>query len=192
MESIYSPLLNIEALEADSAPTFVIKLGSRPIPFDFIFCNDAFRNNKVSFRQYILADESDAILFRSWAQALGPNKPFHKFFNYRWSAVRAGKDGLWKVVRAFGEIENQGGLGDAITPENQEEVDQCSRSSSQEQLIEAQRRDRKISLPTMPRPTLAIRMESLQMMMEISDVGVFEFDTHGKLLHANEAWYRMW
>jgi hypothetical protein len=28
-------------------------------------------------------------------------------------------------------------------------------------------------------------------MMEMSDVGVFEYNTAGQLLHGNEAWYKL-
>ena len=187
-EPSHPPVPNLETLEADPAPTFVIKISSTPLPFELLFCNNAFRNAKIPFRQDVLAQDLDALLFRSWAQALGGHRPIFEFANQRWSAVRAGRDGGWKVVRAFEPIPEKQNLPSDIITERQQEEDRGLNTEPSIDTAEARRLKRENALRNMPRMD---QLESLQLMMEISDVGVFEFDITGRLLHANEAWYRM-
>jgi hypothetical protein len=62
---------------------------------------------------------------------------------------------------------------------------------SKAQLMSELKRERAVSLRNIPYTSLHARWESIQTMMEMSDVGVFEYNAEGKLLHANEAWYRL-
>ncbi|KAI4707101.1 hypothetical protein J4E89_008040 [Alternaria sp. Ai002NY15] len=186
-------LLDLEDLESDAAPLFVIKAGETALGFEFIFCNEAFR--RLPLCNSILAEERASLLFRSWAQALGEYKPRYEFGGHVWTAELAGRNGGFKLVRATGSDAQQQGA-----PSLEEEADDddhltMSRAPvftrSKAQLINDLKRDRSISLKNIPYTNLHARWESIQTMMEMSDVGVFEYNAEGKLLHANEAWYRL-
>ncbi|KAL1598606.1 hypothetical protein SLS60_007746 [Paraconiothyrium brasiliense] len=49
----------------------------------------------------------------------------------------------------------------------------------------------RVPLGGFPTANVVARWESLQTMMGMTDVGVFEYLPSGKLIHANEAWYRL-
>lgn len=81
-DSSYANPLNLERLEFDPAPCFVVRTGQTTRPFELIFCNEALR--VLPARNLILADDKAALLFRSWAQALGDFKPHHEFDGRIW------------------------------------------------------------------------------------------------------------
>ncbi len=186
-------ILDLEDLESDTAPLFVIKASEIALGFDFLFCNEVFR--RLRLRSSILAEDRAALLFRSWAQALGDYKPRYEFGGRIWMAEMAGRNGGWKVVRA-----TEPDMQQQDPPALEEETDENDHTSigrtpvftrSKAQLMSELRRDRKVSLKNIPFTNLHARWESIQTMMEMSDVGVFEYNSEGKLLHANEAWYRL-
>jgi PAS domain-containing protein len=186
-------LLDLEDLESDTAPLFVIKAAEIALEFEFLFCNEAFR--KFRLRNSILAQDRAALLFRSWAQALGDYKPRYAFGGRVWTAELSGRNGGWKVVRATESVAQQD-----PPPLEEEENDHDHHSTgrtpfftrSKAQLMSELKRDRTVSLRNISYTNLHARWESIQTMMEMSDVGVFEYNAEGKLLHANEAWYRLW
>ncbi|KAL1800773.1 hypothetical protein ACET3X_001115 [Alternaria dauci] len=186
-------LLDLEELEYDAAPLFVIRAEEITLGFEFLFCNEAFR--KLHLRNSILAKDRAALLFRSWAQALGEYKPQYDFGGLVWTAETSGRNGNWKVVRAKEFDAKQQDL--ALSEKEADDGDHLGTgripvfTRSKAQLISELKRDRAVSLRNIPYTSLHARWESIQTMMEMSDVGVFEYNAEGKLLHANEAWYRL-
>ncbi|KAF1843299.1 uncharacterized protein K460DRAFT_432912 [Cucurbitaria berberidis CBS 394.84] len=195
-EPIHSLRLDLAILEADFMPIFIIKTGSKALDFDIVFCNAAFRTN--NFPMSVQAEDRSALLFRSWAQALGNFKPRYEFLCSIWFAEVAGATGGWKLIRMievvskhqdFGTNEciKRAGLEDASAMLG---LSPSYRRSTQE-FMEDVELDRPVLLRSIPRTNLSARWEGIQTMMEMSDVGVFEYNAEGKLLHANEAWYRL-
>ncbi|CAN9133276.1 unnamed protein product [Alternaria alternata] len=186
-------LLDLEELESDPAPLFVIRAGEITLGFEFLFCNEAFR--KLHLRNSILAQDRAALLFRSWAQALSEYKPRYDFGGLVWTAEISGRNGSWKVVKARELDTNQ--QDSASLEKEADDNDDLSMgripvfTRSKAQLMSELKRERAVSLRNIPYTSLHARWESIQTMMEMSDVGVFEYNAEGKLLHANEAWYRL-
>ncbi|CAN9475438.1 unnamed protein product [Alternaria alternata] len=186
-------LLDLEELESDPAPLFVIRAGEITLGFEFLFCNEAFR--KLHLRNSILAQDRAALLFRSWAQALSEYKPRYDFGGLVWTAEISGRNGSWKVVKARELDANQ--QDSASLGKEADDNDDLSMgripvfTRSKAQLMSELKRERAVSLRNIPYTSLHARWESIQTMMEMSDVGVFEYNAEGKLLHANEAWYRL-
>ena len=185
--------LDLVELESDTAPLFVIKVNEIALGFDLVFCNEVFR--KLDLRSSVLAEERGSLLFRSWAQALGEYKSTYEFRGRFWTAALAGRNGGWKVVRA-----SESNIQQQDPPALKEEADDDDYISigrtpvftrSKAQLISELKRDRTVSLRNIPFTNLNARWESIQTMMEMSDVGVFEYNSEGRLLHANEAWYKL-
>jgi PAS domain-containing protein len=186
-------LLDLEDLEFDTAPLFVIRNSELALEFDFLFCNEAFR--KLRLRDVILAQDKAALLFRSWAQTLGYFKPRYEFGGRVWQADVAGRSGGCKIITVM-ESDTEEKDRQALDEEANEEEGMGSGRTpvftrSKTQLAGELKRDKAISLITLPHANLNARWESIQSMMEMSDVGVFEYNPEGKLLHANEAWYRL-
>lgn len=189
--------LDLDILEDDPIPTFVIKIGQDALKFAFAFCNEAFR------REGLVAQTEEqnrtAILFRSWAQALGDYKPYHDFQGRRWVAQEAGKHQSWKVVRAAETVQEENVDEAATTPESEKEAVVKSNVTnwgrvyhrSKDEILRDMKINKSVLVDTLPRTNLTARWEGLQTMMEMSDVGVFEYNPEGKLIHANEAWYRL-
>lgn len=183
--------LSLDFLEADPAPTFVVKVGNGAgaVAFELLFCNAAFRNER-GLRGGVLADERAAMLFRAWAQAGDYCKSRWEFGGCVWSARVAGVDGDWKVVRAV-EV----GLGEQpFRDQNGRNTDvpigtgrRLIKRQSTGCLLEKVSQSLAVPLQSLPR----VNWGSIQRMMERSDVGVFEYDPSGKLIHANEAWYSL-
>lgn len=189
--------LDLEALEDDPAPTFVIRIGQSAVEFAFIFCNEAFRNQ--GFKQRVRESKRPALLFRSWAQALGDYKPQHDFAGRRWFSQEAGRDKSWKIVRAEQMSPQQETESNATMKEPEKEavvkadVGNWGRvyHRSKDEILQEMKDNKSIRGQSTPRTNLTARWEGLQTMMEMSDVGVFEYNTEGKLVHANKAWYRL-
>lgn len=189
----HSRLLDLEELESEKTPLFVIKIGEITPEYDIAFCNQPFR--ALDLRGPILAQGREALLFRSWTLALGDFKPEYYFFSRRWVVEYAGRSGSWKIIRAIS----------SETPEKDqqsldEKANRNDHSSNDRGLISSRSRtdlDKQVkpekpkSLKSLPTTNLNARWESIQTMMEMSDVGVFEYNSSGKLMHANEAWYRL-
>jgi hypothetical protein len=174
-----SSLLNLDDLEADSAPTFVIKVGAYIVNFELLFCNESFR--RAGLRETVLADGRQNILFRSWAQTVGMAKPKFEFAGREWTATVAGTKEDWKVVQAVpSEVDARGHHTWLPTRKAQSRrlSGNCLKNTGRDSL-------------RIPSTMIHTRYDSLRTMMDMSDVGVFEYSPEGKLIHANDAWYRL-
>ena len=192
-----SSALDLEILELDPSPTFVIGAGESALEFEFIYCNKAFRHQDLKKR--VEEQERPAFLFRSWAQAVGAYNPHHDFAERRWYAQEVGTDLSWKIVRVVENLSGQEVIPVNSTPEMQKKAAAKAKNSnctrvyrrSKDELLYTINGDSPALGGTMPRANLTARWEGLQTMMEMSDVGVFEYNMEGKLIHANQAWYRL-
>jgi hypothetical protein len=193
-----TPLFDLEILEFDSTPTFVIRVGTTALDFELLYANEAFRTG--GFRDAIQAQNLAALRFRSWAQAMGPqgNDFPYDFAGTLWFTEIAVKSGALKTIKAIQFVSNQETVQEKLELVANQEVSnilEARRSPinmrSKEEYMEDVSRGRPALLRNLPRTNLNARWEGLQTMMEMSDVGVFEYTTGGKLIHANEAWYRL-
>jgi len=182
-------ILDLDDLESDTAPLFVIKTVETALEFEPLFYNESFR--QLHLHGSILAQDKAALLFRSWAQALGDFYPEHEFGGRIWRAESAGRNGGWKVVKAKASKERTQlqPVPDEDATDGRDRTTILTRSKTE--FMRGFKRGRKFSLEDIPRTHLHARWESIQTMMEMSDVGVFEYNSEGRLLHANEAWYRL-
>lgn len=189
--------LDLDILDEDPIPLFVIKIGRDAIDFAFAFCNEAFRREGLAAK--VKEQNRAAILFRSWAQALGDYKPHHDFQGRRWLPQEAGRHRTWKIVRAAEAAPEDQISEEALTPDSEKEAIVKSNVTnwgrvyhrSKDQILRDMKANKSLLNDSLPRTNLTARWEGLQTMMEMSDVGVFEYNTEGKLIHANEAWYRL-
>jgi PAS domain-containing protein len=189
--------LDLDILDDDPVPTFVIRTGQHALDFSFAFYNEAFRRG--GFEAKVEEQNRTAILFRSWAQALGDYKPHHDFQGQRWLPQEAGKHRTWKIIRATEAAPEEEADEQASTPESEKEAVVKSNVTnwgrvyrrSKDEILRDMKANKSVLVDSFPRTNLTARWEGLQTMMEMSDVGVFEYNLEGKLIHANEAWYRL-
>lgn len=179
-ETRISRPLDLEDLEFEDTPLFVIRTDHITPDFDLLFCNEAFR--KLGLRTEILADEKGALLFRAWAHA-GVSKPQYDFGGRIWSAHVA--SGCWKIVRATQSETQEQDQKTMDEDDDDENLRAPVFTRSNTELMGELKRDKAVFFRDTPGPNVHARM------MEMSDVGVFEYNPEGKLLHANEAWYRL-
>lgn len=186
--------LDLETLELNPAPTFVIRIGQTATDFAFVYCNEAFRNENLE--DLVRAQNRPALLFRSWAQAVGDYTQHHDFAARRWSPQEAGRDRTWKIISASQSLSEEELI--TSTPNSEKEavvkadVGNWGRvyHRSKDEMLQEMKVNKSI-LGDTRQTNLTARWEGLQTMMEMSDVGVFEYNTAGKLVHANKAWYRL-
>ncbi|KAF2621408.1 hypothetical protein BU25DRAFT_495826 [Macroventuria anomochaeta] len=189
--------LDLEILESNPDPIFVVKIGQDVLEFAIIFCNEAFR--REGFKERVEEQNRTALLFRSWSQALGDYRPQYEFDKKRWFSQEAGKNRRWKVIRAAEVLLKEDVKQDVTTSEFEREaviksnIGNWNRvyQRSKDDMLRDMKTNKSVLADTLPRTNLTARWEGLQTMMEMSDVGVFEYNTEGKLVHANEAWYRL-
>lgn len=189
--------LDLDILDDDLIPTFVIRIGQHALDFSFAFCNEAFR--REGFVVKLEEQSRVATLFRSWAQALGDYKPHYNFQGRRWFPQEAGRNRTWKILRAAEAVPNEEVGEEATAPDSEEgavvqsDVNNRGRlyHRSKDEILRDMKVNKSVLEGSMPRTNLTARWVGLQTMMEMSDVGVFEYNTEGKLIHANEAWYRL-
>lgn len=192
-----TPSLDLDILDGDPSPTFVVRIGQDAIDFSLAFCNEAFRREGLAAK--VEEQNRAAILFKSWAQALGDYKPHHDFQGWRWLPQEAGKHRMWKVIRAAGAAPKDEVAEDAWMPDSERAAVVKSNVTnwghvyhrSKDEMLRDMKANKSVLVDSLPRTNLTARWEGLQTMMEMSDVGVFEYNTVGKLIHANEAWYRL-
>lgn len=188
-----SHLLDLDDLESEGTPLFVIKIGEITPEFDILFSNQSFRT--LGLRTSILAQGRAPLLFRSWAQAVRDFKPEYEFSDRIWTAEYAGRSGDWKIIKAVNSKipeQDQEMLDAKADEDGHFMTDQSSTSvRPRTHLITQVEQEKLESLKNLPSTNLNARWESIQTMMEMSDVGVFEYNSQGKLVHANEAWYRL-
>ncbi|KAF2684266.1 hypothetical protein K458DRAFT_487227 [Lentithecium fluviatile CBS 122367] len=179
--------LDLDRLESDPTPTFVIKVGSTAINFEILYGNEAFR--REGLRNVLLAEDRAAILFRSWTQAISRFQSNHDFANRKWKAKVAGANSDWKIIRAVQSIAD---MHEIKAPDStQLGVRPLMWKQSEHKLLKELDQSTKVSLKEPPSVNINARWERLQTMMEMIDVGVFEYDPTGKLIQANDAWYRL-
>jgi PAS domain S-box-containing protein len=204
-------LLDIDILEEDPVPTFVIKVGTHANPFEMLFCNASFR--KSDFRDTILATTRPARLFRVWCEALSFQR-MHNFDGRVWAAEVVGREGNWKVVRAAESVLSGHTLDDYYRwGSNAMSAKSCCgsasfplpnrpnlnaiRSTSFPISLHSSESDlppdtiRRISPSPPARRPMSISMDIVSSMLDMMDVGVFEIDPTGKLQYANDAWFRL-
>lgn len=190
-----TPGFNLEALdefESDGAPSFIIAVGRTAPRFDLLYRNRKFREG--GFQNLILAEQPEALRFRSWAQALGDAiDTSSEFAGCTWSCQLSGKSGALKLMKGtlaqrgeFASKEDHRSNGDA----------RSAKTSHVRKRLDAQQTvhavwDAPVFVRNLPQAQLNARWEGIQTIMEMSDIGVFEYNTRGELMHANDAWYRL-
>jgi hypothetical protein len=186
--------LDLETLEISQTPLFVVKVGIQALEFELLFANEAFR--KADWESLILGDNRSALLFRSWVQALGDMKSEQTFAGVKWISELAGSRSNFKLVTAPD-------VASGLPPEYREvDMETQIKTSTVDHGIDMQLQPNSASteskprtdmtlFKTLPRTHLDARWEGIQSMLEMSDIGVFEYNARGELLHANDAWYRL-
>ncbi|KAL5375637.1 hypothetical protein PMIN06_010523 [Paraphaeosphaeria minitans] len=194
MTSAPSPhdrMLEVDVLESDPQPTFIIETSHQPISFELLYCNGAFR--RASLQNAILGSFKEATLFRAWALAIQLFEPHHIFANRTWTATKAGAKKNWKIVKAIETPDlNQNREAEADKPIAGVQEDNFAHHRNRKDVPKGILTKRpRIPLGGFPTTNVVARWESMQTMMEMTDVGVFEYLPNGKLIHANDAWYRL-
>lgn len=192
-----TPSLDLDVLYEDPSPTFVIRIGQNAVDFTIAFCNEAFRREGLVAK--VEEQNRAAILFRSWAQALGEYKPYYDFQGRKWLPQEAGKHRQWKIVKAAKAALEEKVGEEASTPDHEKKAIVQSNVTnwgrvyhcSKDEILQDMKANKSVLADSLPRNNLTARWEGLQTMMEMSDVGVFEYNAEGKLIHANEAWYKL-
>ncbi|KAI9164135.1 Hybrid signal transduction histidine kinase K [Paramyrothecium foliicola] len=158
----------IQFLDADPSPTFLIPIDTvNPIAFNFQLCNAALKA-VYGLVGCINQDTTAALRFRSWAQAVVNWRETYDFAGRSWTAFSI--QGRWKAVRVGKETK-------------------AASQPSEDSKPNAEDGSRKARVKDVS--TVGTRLEGMQTMMEMSDVGVFEYHPHGTLIRANESWYRL-
>ncbi|KAF1913435.1 hypothetical protein BDU57DRAFT_356309 [Ampelomyces quisqualis] len=187
----------IETLESDSSPAFIIEVGVAALQFDLLFTNKVLRNTDL--RDMILENSSEALRFRSWAQALGrASEVSYVFAGWSWSAVLSSRGGALKLVSGTSPttsastiVQNHRGTASAAKNDGSYSKSRSTiHTQSKEDFMKDLSTNRSLLLQNLPRTNLSAQWEGIQTMLEMSDVGIFEYNTEGRLMHANEAWYR--
>lgn len=188
--SPHKQTLDLEALESDPLPTFIVKVSDRA-SFDIVYCNEALRRDPL--RDVITASTREAIIFRSWTTAVRFYNQHHEFSNRKWTATVAGKKEGWKIIQAVEILipkQTATHSRENSIPQSHQEQEGFCQISKDESMQRTYNRPR-VPLGDLPSQNIHARWNSLQTMMEMSDVGVFEYLPTGKLIHANDAWYRL-
>lgn len=180
-------ILDLDVLESDQSPTFVLKIGADAIEFDLLYCNEAFR--KEGLREVVLAATRESVLFRSWTQAIGLFKKSFDFADRCWTAKVAGVNENLKVIRvqdvSSTELDVLQEDDGSATEGRKAKPLSPSSSSLEDDLLKSREPNSPGSLKDLPKTNINARWQSLQTMMEMSDVSVFEYEPSGKLIQAN-------
>jgi hypothetical protein len=192
-----SSMFDLGVLESDPTPTFVLQVSIAVLSFEILYANRAFREG--GFRDDLLLENREALLFRSWAQSVGDHvESRREFAGFMWSAYVAPQDTTLKALRATRMTSEEETLGatrkrklDRKTSNALAEGEGASHKQNDDQHNRKVSPDQLAELRGIPRANLTARWEGIQRMMEMSDVGVFEYTPEGTLIHANEAWYKL-
>lgn len=170
----HSRTLDLEKLESDPAPVFVVRAGPEALQFDFVYVNETFRRDGL--RNIVLEQAKDALLFRSWAQAVGAcNERQCNFAGKSWTAETAGRNIAFKVLRGT-EIVPQVLVTQDFQGEGRASAETAVKTTtsrtlvymrSKDELLGEYRRTRTHLPSIMSRSTLDARWEGLQTMMEM-------------------------
>ncbi|KAH8900446.1 hypothetical protein GQ53DRAFT_128251 [Thozetella sp. PMI_491] len=159
----------VHFLDADPSPTFLVPIDpTKPIPFQSCITNAAFR--ALGGAETLLGPETNEVLqFRSWVQAIVNWREAYHFAGRTWTAFSI--QDRWKAVR--------GGINKEVLPEGVVATRMNSSPGPDAQVLMDSS------------SVMGARLESLQKMMEMSDVGVFEYHPSGTLIRANQSWYNL-
>jgi hypothetical protein len=143
-------------LNGEPEPTFVIPIDAlNPISFQIVFRNEAVKKYP-DLEPFVLARDKDAVLFRTWALAVASWTQPYDFAGRSWTAFIVG--GKWKVIRALVSVPALMAPAHAV---------------------------KESARPSKPASFAATGVDGLLRMLEMSDIGVFEFDPQGNLTSAN-------
>jgi hypothetical protein len=181
-------VLDLDDLELDPMPAFVIKVSIVASQFEIIFANEAFRTR--DFRNHVLSHERAALTFRTWTQSYAQSRDSrHEFASCTWSGERMERSGLKLIKVVYINASDQ------VIKADHQPVDEDSSSYQEGPGQSPSYKQYKANPARVPRnvtaANISARLESFHTMMEMSDVGVFEYNTDGALLHANEAFYKL-
>ncbi|KAF7536132.1 hypothetical protein G7054_g4757 [Neopestalotiopsis clavispora] len=151
-------------LDADTRPTFLVPINEfGPVLFELSFRNVAFLQG--NFEADTLAETDAGRHFRAWTQVVVHWREEYEFAGRIWTAFKI--QGHWKCVQATGIAKGSDGEESyfALPPSSTRALESVNIAD--------------------------VRLASLYKMMEMSDVGTFEYSPQGQLLNANESWYRL-
>ncbi|KAH8205760.1 hypothetical protein TruAng_000036 [Truncatella angustata] len=152
-------------LDADPRPSFIVPINEiGPIPFSLSFCNEAFR--KAGLEHDTLREANVSRQFRAWSQVVNHWRGEYNFAGRKWTAFKI--QGHWKCIQSPGATE----LTDPKAAYSHLNALSALKGLEEAKLADA-------------------RVASLHKMMEMSDVGTFEYSPQGSLVRANESWYRL-
>ncbi|KAF2663463.1 hypothetical protein BT63DRAFT_484198 [Microthyrium microscopicum] len=172
-------------LDADPIPTFLTSISlTECIEFGILVRNKAFSSIQ-GLENLITADASASLQFRAWAQAVLNWRETYNFGGQTWTAFSI--QGRWKVIRA--QKKHDADVADITLEHGIQGTEVLTKRSSERPNVvdesataAVQSRDERL-IPT--------RLESMQRMMDMSDVGVFEYHPSGILMRANRSWYKL-
>jgi hypothetical protein len=208
------PSLDLNVLEADPVPTFVVKIGVEAIPFEILYGNHSFRAG--GFQEAICTAELPALRFRAWAQALVFDRT-HEVGGHVWSGEVAGKDGGWKVIKLPNSIPEKQLQDDLLGPDSKSQSikgnrnptphlptspgpqdhntigsttfasDEYSNSGLSKDVSKVNPSPSETSRPM----STSTSVELISSLLEMMDVGIFKLGPTGRVIYANDAWYRL-
>ncbi|KAK8137951.1 hypothetical protein PG984_001331 [Apiospora sp. TS-2023a] len=154
-------------LDADPRPTFIVPVDpTAPVDFDISFGNHAFRRDGLD--EQVLRATRTGKQFRAWSQAVLHWRPEYRFSGRIWTAFSI--TAKWKCIQATDvSVATQ---DKSSEPERSRSTDEAARKLEDARFADA-------------------RVTGLYKMMNMSDVGNFEYSIHGTLLRANDSWYRL-
>ncbi|KAI0124386.1 hypothetical protein BJ170DRAFT_598694 [Xylariales sp. AK1849] len=156
-------------LNSDLRPTFIVPINeSAPVPFELLLCNDAFSDG--AFEGEVLRRDTSTIRFQSWCQTVVHWTEEYEYAGTTWTAFKI-RD-RWKCIRTTGLAVAHEPGSEWGSPGRASRVEDNIRNAEDVKIADA-------------------RVASLYRMMEMSDVGTFEYSPQGRLLRANESWYRL-
>lgn len=156
-------------INGDPNPTFLVPINPlTPLPFELLLCNHSF--NDEGLRLEIQVDSNQARQFRAWTQAVIHWREQYIFASRVWTAYKI--EGRFKCIRSVGRAVDQG------------EVDTSERTGPLQLNDDTIKKLEEVNIAD-------ARLASLYRMMEMSDVGTFEYNKEGTLMRANESWYRL-
>lgn len=153
-------------LDADPRPTFIVPIDpAGPVSFELLLCNGAFDHEGLS--EEVLQDAQAALRFRSWCQIVMHCSEEYEFAGVTWTAFKI--QDRWKCIRALGpKVTDPKEAADPkkMDPHGTKATQDEARTTSDVHIADA-------------------RLAVLNKMMEMSDVGTFEYTPQGRLLRAN-------
>lgn len=159
----------VHFIDADPTPTCLIQIDrATPIAFRILLRNGAFTAIE-GLEDQLRERNSSSLQFQSWAQAVVNWSETYDFLDRTWTGFSI--QGRWKAIRAL-ERRQPTSCTIANRLKKQSAIEETTRRLSHSCHID-------------------LKLENMQKMMEMSDVGVFEYHPNGTLIQANESWYKL-